>query len=163
MASIVPGSIYLHTDFLSDKMCFILYMVKLILYMTYFWGNKRNSLWVCLLFSSIARLVPCNKIGRPRGLRRLKPLRMLPDPFNWAALEKELSSLSFVDKETRFCFTVYVMVFCELRKSIQYLSRDSEVAVNDKLRKICKNLTNRLIKEGLIGQCPLVSSVINAR
>jgi len=57
---------------------------------------------------------------------------MLPDPFIEVAIEKELSSLSCVDKEITFCFMVYVMVFCELRKFVQYLSRDREVAVNDK-------------------------------
>jgi hypothetical protein len=64
----------------------------------------------------------------------LKPLQMLPDPFIGAAIEKELSSVSCVDKEFLFCFKVYVMVFCELRKFVQYLSRDREMAVNDELR-----------------------------
>jgi len=71
---------------------------------------------------------------------------MLPVPFIGAAIEKKLSSLSCVDKEIAFCFMVYVMVFCELRKFVQYLSRDREVAVNDKLRKICEELTNKIIK-----------------
>jgi hypothetical protein len=135
---IVPGSIYLHTDFLSDKMCFILNM-----YMTYFWGNKENSLWVRLLFSSGARLVPCNKIGWPRGLGRFKTPANVAGPFIGVAIEKELSSLSCVDKEITFCFTVCVMVFCELRKFVQYLSRNREVAVNDKLRKVCKTLSKK--------------------
>jgi hypothetical protein len=87
---------------------------------------------------------------------------MLPGPFIGAAIEKELSSLSCVDKEISFCFTDYVMVLCELRKFVRYLSRDREVAVNDKLRKICKKLSNKIIKEGLICRCPLVSSVIIA-
>jgi len=59
----------------------------------------------------------------------------LPDPFIGAAIGKELSSLSCVDKEISFCFKVYVMAFCELRKFVQYLSRDREMAVKDKLRE----------------------------
>jgi len=88
---------------------------------------------------------------------------MLAGPFTGAAIEKELSSLSCVDKEIAFCFMVYVIVFCELRKFVRCLSRDREEPVNDKLRKICKKLANKIIKEGLICRCPLVSSLINAR
>lgn len=88
---------------------------------------------------------------------------MLPDPFIGAAIEKKLSSPSLLDKEITFCFRVYVMVFCELRKVVKYLSRDREVALNDKLRKICKKLANKIIKEFLLCRSPLVSSVITSR
>ena len=88
---------------------------------------------------------------------------MLPDPFIGAAIEKELSSLSCVEKEITFCFTVYVMVFCELRNVVQFLSSDSKMAVSDKLRKVCKKLANKIIKEGLICRCLMVSSLVTAR
>jgi hypothetical protein len=40
---------------------------------------------------------------------------------------------------------VNVMVFCELPKLAQYLAWDREVPVNDKLRKMCNKLANRII------------------
>ena len=75
----------------------------------------------------------------------LKPLQMLPDPFIGSAIEKELSSLSCVDKEISFRFKVYVMVFCELRKFVQYLSRDREMAVNHKLRNNLQEISKQNI------------------